>query len=296
MKITFIPILFLVVWFTIYSQNSSEESTSILWEVSSESVNLKSYLFGTHHFFKGNFVDTSLIINKIIDYVGTFIVEISDYTIDTSFMIESMKMKENDYYAFPAVGDEDLLRSYIKDKTGNETIATFYFNLKPMALWLILFYGKYFDIETKTGDKEVMLDEYFRKTGNKLNKEVIGLETVNELLSLFFDSIPIKKQTEILMDLVKKGNYYDENMSILDNCYKDLDLNCISKFTIFPQNYTEENRLFIEGRNIKWMSVIPEIINKKATLIAVGAGHLPGEHGLINLLKKLGYKVIPIKF
>jgi hypothetical protein len=33
----------------------------------------------------------------------------------------------------------------------------------------------------------------------------------------------------------------------------------------------------------------------KSLVIAVGAGHLPGEKGVINLLRKAGYKVEPVK-
>ena len=36
-------------------------------------------------------------------------------------------------------------------------------------------------------------------------------------------------------------------------------------------------------------------MNDKSLVVAVGAGHLPGEKGLINLLKKAGYKVEPVK-
>ncbi len=34
---------------------------------------------------------------------------------------------------------------------------------------------------------------------------------------------------------------------------------------------------------------------EKSVVIAVGAGHLPGEFGVIKLLRKAGYKVEPVK-
>ena len=44
-------------------------------------------------------------------------------------------------------------------------------------------------------------------------------------------------------------------------------------------------------RNKKWMNHIPTYIANKSTFIAVGALHLPGKDGLINLLREAGYTV-----
>lgn len=38
-----------------------------------------------------------------------------------------------------------------------------------------------------------------------------------------------------------------------------------------------------------------ELLPKQTTLFVVGAGHLPGEYGMINLLRESGYKVKPVK-
>jgi uncharacterized protein YbaP (TraB family) len=40
---------------------------------------------------------------------------------------------------------------------------------------------------------------------------------------------------------------------------------------------------------------MPDIMKDKSILFAVGAGHLPGDQGVINLLRKKGYKVTPMK-
>lgn len=50
----------------------------------------------------------------------------------------------------------------------------------------------------------------------------------------------------------------------------------------------------VKNRNIDWATQLQDILPKNNTLIAVGAAHLVGEHGLIQLLQKLGYKVTPV--
>jgi uncharacterized protein YbaP (TraB family) len=51
---------------------------------------------------------------------------------------------------------------------------------------------------------------------------------------------------------------------------------------------------FIIKRNQKWIPIISKLIQKKSSFIAVGAAHLPGKEGVLNLLQEAGYKITPI--
>lgn len=55
----------------------------------------------------------------------------------------------------------------------------------------------------------------------------------------------------------------------------------------------EEELIF--SRNANWAKLLPAIMQKKSTLFAVGCLHLPGEKGLLNLLKQAGYTISPVK-
>jgi hypothetical protein len=48
---------------------------------------------------------------------------------------------------------------------------------------------------------------------------------------------------------------------------------------------------FLTQRNKNWIPVIEKLISSQKTFIAVGAGHLPGEFGVIELLRKKGFQV-----
>jgi uncharacterized protein YbaP (TraB family) len=56
-------------------------------------------------------------------------------------------------------------------------------------------------------------------------------------------------------------------------------------------NFTD---LLLYNRNRNWVTSMEKIFATNPAVIAVGAGHLPGEKGVINLLKKAGYKVEPV--
>jgi uncharacterized protein YbaP (TraB family) len=56
----------------------------------------------------------------------------------------------------------------------------------------------------------------------------------------------------------------------------------------------EFNHWFFDVRNANWIPVIEKQIRQQATFIAVGAGHLGGTNGVLELLKKQGYVVTGI--
>ena len=53
----------------------------------------------------------------------------------------------------------------------------------------------------------------------------------------------------------------------------------------------EEEAQLISNRNADWLAKMPAIMKERPTFFAVGAGHLPGEKGLLQLLRNAGYTV-----
>ena len=53
----------------------------------------------------------------------------------------------------------------------------------------------------------------------------------------------------------------------------------------------ENNDALLKNRNINWVNQLKTILPKKNIFIAVGAAHLFGNDGLIDLLWKEGYTV-----
>lgn len=67
-----------------------------------------------------------------------------------------------------------------------------------------------------------------------------------------------------------------------------------------PEPDEEENEmfqeLFVNSRNRRWVTrLLPLMSSGKSCLVVVGAGHLPGKQGLLQLLRNEGYTVEPVK-
>ena len=82
----------------------------------------------------------------------------------------------------------------------------------------------------------------------------------------------------------------------LADVYRKQDLSKIEELTVTGDatvsNYLD---LLLYGRNRRWADSLTSLMREKSLLIAVGAGHLPGDQGVINLLRKKGYVLTPVK-
>ena len=115
-----------------------------------------------------------------------------------------------------------------------------------------------------------------------------------------FDSIPYKIQAEQLIKYVDSSStekdQEDKEFMELADAYKKQDLNKLEELSnkndIGVANFTD---LLLYNRNRNWVEKLKTLVPAKPLLIAVGAGHLPGEKGVLNLLRKAGYNVKPVK-
>ena len=136
-------------------------------------------------------------------------------------------------------------------------------------------------------EKELM------KLSAQSQKEILGLETVNDQLAIF-DAIPYEVQIEELIKSVKNDFVNDKAESAkLYETYATQDVELMYKLAIESQNKitSEYDDVLLDKRNKSWIPVIETQLQKQPSFFAVGAAHLGGPNGVINLLRKAGYKV-----
>jgi hypothetical protein len=125
-------------------------------------------------------------------------------------------------------------------------------------------------------------------------KPVKGLETAAFQAGLF-DSIPYEKQAKELVDYLDSMDQNKKITQQLAVLYTSQDLDGIQALS--DKDDPEMNGymdLLLYNRNRKWAKELDGLLPGKSLLIAVGAGHLPGQQGVIELLRKEGYTVDPV--
>jgi uncharacterized protein YbaP (TraB family) len=135
--------------------------------------------------------------------------------------------------------------------------------------------------------------ELLKKASAK-NIPMAGLETVTEQMS-FMDQLPYKYQVKELlkvMDEVIDDAGYEELIRV----FKEQDIDKLAaEISKQSESAAILETVFLSDRNTKWIPKIEAFIEQQACFIAVGAGHLGGKLGVINLLKEKGYKLTPIR-
>lgn len=162
------------------------------------------------------------------------------------------------------------------------------FDLNDNPLFSDLFSGRR---APRVTDKPVFLDAYLTSLAYREGKEVIGLETIDEQLeaakslrSMIFKMFSSSRRR-------KAASGLDPDDLIV--YYRSGDLEKISLLmneVLSPEAYS----VMIVQRNYRMAERAERHMKKGPTFIAIGAGHLPGKQGVIQLLRDRGFTVRPV--
>lgn len=275
-------------------QSTSAPSASLLWEVTGNGVRDTSYLFGTFHAFKGGFVDTIEPVMSRFARSTAVVGEIllTDPTVMLG-MAGSMTSK-TPLKKLLSEADYKKTDSIFKWATGYGV--GFYNMMKPMAAQAQLVKSLFDKIyPTNSHPDESIIDMHFQIKAQRDQKQILALETVEEQVKLLFDDIPVQRQAEMLLDMIRDFDSSKLVLTMLADCYVSSDMDCLERLGNESEGFTEEEMdALVRTRNENWMKQLPQIFREHRAFVAVGALHLPGEHGVIELLRKAGFQVTPI--
>lgn len=258
-----------------------QQENNLLWEISKNNSEKKSYVYGTMH------------VNDKISY------HLSDAFFDALLNVEVVANESN-----PETWGDLTNLMYSRGLDNAYKLYTeFYLDpiSKDEVKALFNTNTTYFDNvisgnNNSSADyqEDTVLDMFIFQTGKKYNKTIMGLEDAKTSL------IPIYKLTEeeakpkeenksILLKMLKNKNlnefikesYREKNIVILDSLYK---------LMISPKAHDA----LIVSRNIIMANSMEKIMEEKSLFAAIGAAHLAGKEGVIQLLRDKGYTVKPV--
>ncbi|GAC1380328.1 MAG: hypothetical protein NVSMB45_03470 [Ginsengibacter sp.] len=138
------------------------------------------------------------------------------------------------------------------------------------------------------------VEEELMASAKQYKKPVIGLETLEYQASIF-DSIPYKLQASELVQTIDSLSSSKKEFQQMVEYYKAQRLDKLSEKSLKSENITSKyNDILLKNRNDNWVKKLPALLKRKSLFIAIGAGHLPGQYGLIKLFRQSGYTVTPI--
>ena len=288
--------LFGLISFTAFAQSGAKNgnvSNTLLWKVTGNGLKKPSYLFGTIHMLCADDAALSDSLKNAISRCDEVYLEVDiNDVFEMISVIGQMKMRDDTTLAdLLSKEDYEKVKSYFEDNSSMlpfSVLETF----KPI-LSASTFAQSSLDCEGV-----VMMEQLISDEAGKKNKKVKGLETMSYQAGIL-DSIPYQLQALELVKYIEnmdKESGDDKEMDELMDAYKSQNLEKMESLMLQSDvgvnSYTD---LLLYKRNRNWVEKLKALMPAKSLVIAVGAGHLPGEQGVINLLRKEGYTVTPVE-
>lgn len=136
------------------------------------------------------------------------------------------------------------------------------------------------------------VDTFFEERAQKDGKPGEGLETVDFQLSLFANLTAAQQEDLLRQTLAEVTSLPDEYKEMI-RAWKTGDLEALRRMLYREaEQYPELMDLFLHDRNKTWVGKLEALLSKgERVMVLIGAGHLAGPQGLIELLKARGHTV-----
>jgi len=282
---TLIKIIATILLGILTSVTNAQESSN-LWKIEGNGIKT-SYVFGTMHIIPQKDFNLKDKVKAAFEASEQIVLELD--MADPQFMKDIMAFsyleEGKELKSFMDDSEYELLDSYLKEKTG--TGMQMYNTAKPFMLMSVI-------LMTASDEPMASFEMTLIQMAKAANKEMEGLETYESQVQIF-ENTSYEEQIDDLVEMIKNP---DENAELYDKMaklYIAEDINSLYDYMDeFMDNDTEMMTKFLDERNNNWIPEITKYSKEHATFYGVGAGHLGGEQGVINLLRKAGYSVTPV--
>ena len=258
----------------------------LLYKIQGKDLQKPSYIYGTIHIMPKKQFAISEAITTALKECESLVMEL-DINMDLKTKIDaaqrSMLPNEKTIADITSAENAQKIKQFCLDSLHwKESKYVRMSRLTPFFLTSIILQ----DLIGKSKSYELELNKLAEK--NKMT--TLGLETIQMQMDLVND-VPYEEQIKLLLEGLTTNN---SEYNTMLNCYLKQDLNKLGELMNEADLSPEFNANFLVKRNQNWIPQISKMVQEKPIFIAVGAGHLPGEQGVLKLLQEAGYTVSPI--
>ena len=253
----------------------------LLWEVTAPS-GPRSYLFGTMHVGDPR-------VHRAAERARTHLAEARVFALEV--VLDAGAMSSLQAAMFLAPGrrlDEQLGGGLFERVVGvasayglNREIVS---RMKPWAVFATL--------SLPPGDTGLALDFALLEQARAAGTAVVGLESIDEQIAVF-ESIDLADQLAIVRDMACHHDRFQADMETMIERYAAGDLRGLVDvaFKYSTQNSDDMLETLIWARNALMVERMQAQLERGDAFVAIGALHLPGERGVLELLARRGFQL-----
>lgn len=273
-----------------FAQSKSvKHDNSLLWKISGKDLSKPSYVFGTMHSICNEDYFFTTQMKQAFEATQKLFLEIdlSDPTMIAQYQQHVMLTDGKQLRDYFSSEDEyNDFAEQIKNKLGID--ASMFQQFKPFFL-ISMIAMKSFTCENQSS-YEMNLIEMAKK--NKI--DIAGLESSHAQLQIF-DQMNNQDIKAMLLESLQQIDEDQTEFKTMITHYKNQDIDALYNLISSSPEFKGHEKELISGRNIQWMNTLLYEMKNTPCFVAVGAGHLAGEQGVLNLLADKGYTVEAVK-
>lgn len=277
-------------------------NAQLLWKISGNGLEKPSYVFGTHHLAPLSIKDSIAAMPQALNETSQVYGEVVMADMMTPAFMQEMQKNmmlpaDTTLQSLFTTQQYEQVGKVVKENLMADI--SMLAQLKPAVIMqqlVVILSMKYLP----GFNPQEQIDAYFQQQAQQNGKKVGGLETAQSQLDILFNSQSLRRQAEQLFCTASDIEKTMKQSKELVNCYKAQDLDGVLRLMEEREGTScdplpGEMEALIDNRNIAWTKKMPAIMQESPTLFVVGAGHLPGDKGVLNLLKQQGYMLEPMK-
>lgn len=267
---------------------SLASQASLLYKIEGNNLEQPSYVFGTMHVLCQQDFKTSDSLLQAFADSEKVVMELNLSDSSVAQKMNQMVMNPEGPYLDQYLSPEQLttLGDFVQAEAGVEL--TQIAAMRPFVISSMLV-TQQLDC-AQTASYELFLT--MQAVSNQ--KPIIGLETVEYQFGIF-DQIPLREQTQWLWEMAEDPEKSKNLLVKLKDTYLAENAEQLHQLIVDQPEYEEYTDMLLYQRNENWIDQLETEFQSAPTFVAVGAGHLGGERGVLQLLRDAGYSVTMVE-
>ena len=274
---------------------ASAVSAQLLYQISGNSTQAKSYILATNKLVDMTFVDTIPNVFKCFGDCNKVLTEFAmqDYEAlavlrQAAILPDSVKLRN--FYS-------DTQYKYIDESLrltlgmGLDQLA----RMKPS--YLTELYRTELFKKWLQYDEQRSIESFFQAVAEERNMPVYGLDEVGETMFMVFDREPFHWQCDELLNLIEYPERDIKQERTIRDMYLQGRLSDIAFQVAAPDNQStvsySDYQVYCK-RNTQWVKRLASYLHDGHAFIVLDCVYLGGDKGLIAQLRNAGYKVKPV--
>lgn len=271
------------------AQQKKESFNTLLWRISGKGLTRPSYLYGTIHLTDKNVFFLGDSVYNAIEKSEGFAAELDLNSIGMEMINRFIKEEQEKKATEPAkvkdVVSSEIWQRYktsLAEKFGKKAETITVDDLEEIEAEL--------EAEVfKTGEMPTFLDAHLFGIAKKKGKWVGGIEEIDDQFEHIDNFRDIEDKIQVAL---YDEEYYRGGLNWMINTYINQRLDSIDAL-MYREESGQKDYIMIK-RNLKMARRMDSLSAIRSTFFAVGAAHLPGDSGVITLLRSKGFRVSPV--